>query len=234
MGIRIHKMCGWALTDLVGEGEDARVDWGSPVFSYDLTSAQHLERYLEFLDSKDDGGGVAGSILDRAIVRDKRRAAQPDPDMQAAFQWGTADGGSTDVLCIRPLTCEDWYRYDDILDWLEADDMNPVARVLEHGIFPWSGSYMDSTTGQRLPHEVMDWVRLWTNIAPADRPTVRKAVKSELDELAGTFGMTHDEAEFRVAPLVPEDIRNLCEYAEVFTNPDVWLQLRPVIYTWWA
>jgi hypothetical protein len=37
-----------------------------------------------------------------------------------------------------------------------------------------------------------------------------------------------------VVPKVPEEIRDLAEFGQLFTHAGVWRQLRPVLYTYWS
>ena len=37
-----------------------------------------------------------------------------------------------------------------------------------------------------------------------------------------------------LVPHVPDDVREVAEFLEVFTNPAVAWGLRPMIFTWWA
>ncbi len=230
MGIRVHKMCGYALTDVVED--DPRINWESRVFKYDMEGEAALESYLRFVQGKE------GVSLDGMMVRERRKNGKKLPEVQQAFEWGTGDGGLESVLCIRPVMSEDWYRHDDTIDWLEETyggrNQEDRVELLPHGIFPYSGTYMDSRVGDRLPGDVMDWIRIWTNLDDAGKTELVSKGEHVLDEMCERFGMTHQQAERYVVPFVPDDIRWLAEWAEVFTGPDVWRQLRPVVYAWWA
>lgn len=37
-----------------------------------------------------------------------------------------------------------------------------------------------------------------------------------------------------IAPIVPGEIRALAEFGDLFTSPDVLLQLRPLLYCYWS
>lgn len=228
MGIRVHKMCGYALTDV--KPGDPRINWDSPAFRHELGKKESLAEFLRFCE------GVPGAAIEASIIytmkeeRSRRRLTPQD-----AIVWGNVDGGLESVLCLHPVSMPDWHRYDDILDWLEETyhrDQENWVEVLPHGIFPWTGLYMDSRTGVRLPNDVLDWVRAFTG---KDYEKRSKLVASgAADEMAGRFGMTHHEARMRVVPLVPDSVRLLARWANLFNDEETWRQLRPVIYTWWA
>jgi len=220
MGIRIHKMLGYGLTDLVDQ--DERLNWSSPLFDYMLSGDAALDRYFGWLASK-TRFDVAKSLL-----RDDTRRRRSD--VQDCIRWGTPDGGLENVLCIRPLAWNDWYRYDDTIDYAEQTylgEQHDEVRVIKYALYPHD-SYMDARTGERIKGaaDIYFWLRA-RNDGSKDIGT--------LDELAKMGGFdSHADAEAHCVPFVPDEVRWLAEFAEVFTDPDTVLSLRPMIYTWWA
>jgi hypothetical protein len=149
--------------------------------------------------------------------------------------------GLPGVLALQPLSCPDWTRHDNPIDYSEEtfltdgsqeDRVELLRRAVPAGIWPFTGIYMDDRTGNALPHDVIQWVRL-ANAGTVAR--LRSPSPGLADELARRFGYAdHQDALDHVVPVVPEEIRDLAAYAELFADPDAWKQLRPMIYTWWA
>jgi hypothetical protein len=56
-----------------------------------------------------------------------------------------------------------------------------------------------------------------------------------LDKLAERADfIDHGDAIISVVPRALHGIRDLARYGQLFTNDDVWLQLRPLLYTYWS
>jgi hypothetical protein len=142
------------------------------------------------------------------------------------------------VLVVRPATKTDWFRYDDTIDYMtetypwREDSQSSHVQVYKHGPFPFNGSYMDARDGRRLPDLVFPWWQIQNS-------------KVRPDELENTFGALeifalemgfagHEEAKVNVVPEVPDEIRDLAEFGHLFPDPGTWLQLRPLLYTWWG
>lgn len=245
MGIRIHKMLGYALTDVV-DG-DPRINWDSKIFQYHSEGREVLEEFLEFSDRISKPYSLSG--IDKSMITSQLAAIDAGEkipwnekyDVQNSFAWGTSDGGLNNVFCIKPVTCADWYRFDDIMDYVEENYIHSPGgvqdrvNVIPHGHYPYSGIYMDKRTGERIKgYDINAWVRAWTNLPAKEQKKIMKTDPSLFDDFSSGFGMTHVEAVENVAPFVPEDVRNVADFMDVFTSPDVWKELRPVIYTWWA
>jgi hypothetical protein len=232
MGIRIRKMMGYGLTDVVKN--DPRLNHSAPVFDYALSGRKALDAYIA--RSVTEGHADAARGLVKAQEEDLGRVSF---NVQECVQWGTSDGGLKNVLCVRPLAWEDWYRFDDAIDWVEQSHSKKSQRdkvkVLPHGIYPHVG-YMDARTGERVSNDVFAWIRLQSYLR--DHPKKRRVVEkdpSALDDLAARAGFTDNaEAEAFCVPIVPDEVRWMLEFTEVFNSPDTWLQLRPMVYTWWA
>lgn len=207
MGIRVHKMLGYGLTDLqVGGGRimDARINTSSPWATFDNMPVS----LWEFTNRRRSDLQLAKDDPRRYIVHD-------------------TEYGLSNVVCIRPGWIDDWYRYDNSIDWVEEtylrgedEAQRNWVRVLPHGLHPWNGSYMDDRTGEKVPTDIMTWVRV-------------RGMKVTPDDAMAGFA-DHEDAAAHCVPFVPTDVREVAEWADLFTNPDVWRQLRPMVYCWWA
>lgn len=217
MGIRVQKMLGFGLTNV--KPQDPRINWNSCAFTYEKYPATS---YLGWLPQHGlRGSGELNLLTSLKIEFDVHDLVAYDPEY-----------GLENVLCISPSWLKDFRRRDDTMDWVEEtyirspQNENGVSWVkkLPDAMHPFNGSYMDARTGKRFGWEIMDWVR-FRNM---------KVSQVILDESLQVAGLTHKEAKRYVVPLVPDEIRNVAAYCGLFTDGDVWKQLRPMLYCWWS
>lgn len=232
MGIRVHKMIGWGLTDVVHmdfHPNDPRINPDSPLLRYEAT----LEQYLAYLERRK---GQDPDYSLRLELSTLTRAEKPNPfEPQRAFAYD-GEYGLPWVLCMRPVWMPDWSRYDNIIDWVEETHIkNPKGengldhiQVLPHPIYPFNGIYMDDRSGERITaNGLMNFIRLKDHLGQLQ--------KHDQDNLARELtGMGWDEATEHVVPMVPWEIRRLADCFDLFTGPDVWMQLRPMMYVYWS
>ena len=229
MGIRIHKVLGYGLTDLAPK--DPRISWESPLLSGEASASE----YYSWLEARRVASpGTFRFSMDWAMLRNDGAAAC------GIWPWAVHDDeyGMPEVLVVRPATQKDWFRYDDTIDymtesypWSEDSQKNHV-QVYKHGPFPFNGAYMDARDGRKLPDTVFPW---WQLVNSKASPGKMKSRFDALDLFAREMGFAgHDEAEANVVPEVPDEIRDLAEFGRLFPDPATWLQLRPLLYTWWG
>lgn len=235
MGIRIHKFLGYGLTDVRTSGyklADDRFNPDSPVFKYEFPELQEYLEWLEHNVAEDE------IDLDRMFVNEVLKGERKARYLDDTFAFNT-EFGKSNVMAFQPLMTSDWSRYDDTIDWIEESEVrtgqrNKVVR-LRHGIYPWNGLYMDARTGERLPHEIMNWIRLQSRVRDQKRKGKDLPIPTALDEAAKQAGLKdNDEAEAVVAPVIPNDIRNIVNFLKVFKDPNGYLTLRPLLYTYWS
>lgn len=234
MGIRVNKRLGYGLVDVAyGDRDDdmldPRINKDSPLLDWSTRKDATFASYVEFLKADPE------KPSERYFI--EKLAKDTDP-YDCVF-LGNVDYGLEHVLCVTPVWLHhDWHRTDDTIDWVTESylfDSNPEDRVdvFPHGIFPFSGTYMDARTGELIKGwAIMDWIRLWTNLKEKDKALLRGS--EDLDLFADSFGMTHAEAERYVVPNVPEEVRNLCRFGELFTDETTVLELRPMMCTYWC
>lgn len=282
MGVRVHKMLGYGLTDLTFEKNDLtdpRINLKSVALGYEgdddedrekLDADEAMDEYAAWLKAKyahlDEKvqrmeliHDEAWPQLDRWFLRDRaagpRGEANWSKDKLEGYRLGrrerrrdladcftyNAEYGLGNVICIQPLGCHDWYRYDDMIDWVEESQLKrqdtdyPQINWVEElpdGIYPFSALFMDNQTGKRLSTNgpIMLWRRLVSHYKkhPEDYDPY-------CDELARAMGYAdHAEALTRITPEVPGEIRDLCEWTKLFVDPKTVLTLKPILYTWWG
>lgn len=227
MGIRVHKMIGYGLTDVKVADDgytlaDERINANSILLDYDTdTDAANTDAYFEFAKQRDV------SLSSRRMFSGNDKDI-PDDDPFESVVW-EPEYGLGSVLCLRPVGTRTWgwYRSDDAMDWMEESynhDQQNRVQVFDRGIFPFDG-YMNAETGERIKQDIYTWVRARNSEGDPDF----------LDTLAEIGGFqSHAEASRLVVPAVPEEVHVLAEFGQLFTSDDVWKQLRPMLYVYWG
>lgn len=233
MGQRIHKVLGYGLTD-VATGDYAIVDprINAESFLFGLGDARAELSYDQWLTGRypDD----FDAVLERRMLG--------TTGAESAYRTVTweAEYGLPNVLVVSPADEPRWHRYDDPIDYEEVmirgDEPYSVTRTIG-GIHPYEGIYMDARTGERITGIQADRIRVWRRLVNAPlKEGVSEAEKATvLDQVAQRLEFdvrSHVEAERYIVPLVPDSIRRVCEWGELFTSPEVWRQLRPLVYTY--
>lgn len=243
MGIRVHKVLGWGLSDLEAGKKnywraDPRVNWDSPLLNHEGVSALDYFRWLE--ERRRASERKFSFSLDWAMLA-HGGADYAKADLGDCLTY-TPEFGMPNVLVLTPLSKPDWRRYDNDIDYTMETYLRPARKaqthhveVLQHPPFPFNGTYMDAQTGERLGERVMWWIRARSNYDAMSKARQATALAG-LDILAAecTPYANHEEACARVIPQITEEIRDLAEFGQVFTDPATWLTLRPMLYTYWG
>ena len=138
MGTRIHKVLGYALTDVEGELADERFN---PSFVENGIYQAHSKELCQWiLKNEDEALGVIKefncsdhrdlSLLKLGIKEQKIHDNLFIYDSEYALP---------NVFLICPPEFIDWYRYDDIIDYYDDDrgsNLEPSVKEVECGIFP--------------------------------------------------------------------------------------------------
>lgn len=229
MGIRVHKFLGYGLADVQTKDmriTDERINPQSWLLTYDGTPS--VEDYHAWLSQHQREFPSMDLWYCRDEKRDRRR------ELNHCAIW-SPEYGMPEVLVLQPLGCPDWSRFDNSIDYIEETWLRPERQgnhvdLVGGGIYPWIGTYMDDRTGEAVDDKIMWWVRLCNSDEPDDEGRAEA-----LDVLAQAAGLSgHEEAVAHVWPMVPDEVRDLAEFAELFTSDGTWRQLRPMLYTYWA
>jgi hypothetical protein len=248
MGIRVTKVCGYGLTDVQYDPDSYTVT--DPRINNDsiFIGGKNTDDGYENLYSK----AASNNYREWAKARQK---ARDDASDRTEFSMDGIDLGKennekrslsrcvhygmeymdANVLLIKPFSCTHWERHDDTIDWLLENERfrnNPDLPMnhtlsLSNGIYPYSDTWMDKRTGERIKGDAAHYLRIlggkFDKIGDLGSELVNQA-----------YGMTPAEAAENIVPLVPIEIRDIAEYGKLFTNDDVWKELRPIIYTYWS
>jgi hypothetical protein len=242
MGIRIHKMLGYGLTDVEtkdGEISDIRINKNSFLLDDDV--------YEDTFDSRDDEIKSFQDYL----------AALPDEE-RAEIIWGYSDkdikkfvkkyygfntlvayddeGGLDNVLCTAPMDMvSECVRNDDLIDYTESalNDSHgePDVKEIINGFYPWSGSFTDTRTGKmaRVPPGFS-----------RSRKAILEGTNDDndykiLDLLVKHLGYKDGaEALSYLVPYIPPGHVHFLKWANIFTDEKYIQDLRPILYTYWA
>jgi hypothetical protein len=239
MGLRLQKLAGWGLDDLIPR-TDPRVNWQG-------RWAQHAAggiAYLNWLTRK-YGGQRNLFSLDYVLLRSADAARYLRGDVSDCVSYDHEDRQAS-VIVIRPFACHDWSRSDDTLDYsaeqLLPDGFGSYCRRLPAGIFPFNGMFMDAQTGEDIngyEHHLAMWRNVTANLekVPLREDTTPEDRRATLDKVTADVlpqYSSYEEARKRVVPRVPDEVRDVCEYLQVLKGNETWRQLRPVLATWLA
>jgi hypothetical protein len=158
--------------------------------------------------------------------------------------------GKSEILVIEPpvysMMAEDrWSRYNDAIDYVEETTNHEQRPRLE--VYRWQTLYpfvawVDARTGRRLGYsrkheDVMAFVwhidyltAKFRDHAKPDK-TKDKLIKKIVRQLG--FKSVR-EAYQNIIPEVPGGVELLCEFLNLFRKKRTALQLRPMLYVYWA
>lgn len=256
MGIRIHKVLGYGLTNLQTDKKngwkitDPRIN---PNGIMGIDYEERDERYgrqafYKWLREKYEacGDDYSGDKLhlswdmveaDHNHANSSKRCGNPS---DCFIHYG--EYGLPNVLTAVPYTCRwsDWYRFDNMIDYMEEGRGARGNRVVvyDDGLYPWIGQYWDVRTGEMKKGEVACAYRRLVN-AEKDEKKSRKKNKEDFTSgklaLAQVMGFeTLAECEENLQVMVPRCLQLMCEFCEVFTEPAMVRELRPMLYVYWS
>jgi hypothetical protein len=240
MGIHLHKKLGWGLTGLeydqqTGRLTDPRVNADALAMPPDGVGPEYLQYVTALRDAEPEN---SDEWFDLSMTCAMVEAAQ---ERSGHLPWPVSretESGRKDLLLIQPIGFGQWSRYADPIDQAEENALYPdeYCRVVEmpYGIYPFEGVYMDSRDGRRVDATAKRMIdRL---LASRDDNQMKNVTRLKAaNHLAATLGFENaEDAQRYIAPLVPSDIRHVISWMNLLKGPDVWLQLRPMLYVYWS
>jgi len=235
MGLRIHKVLGYGLTDVKTDGceiTDSRFNKNSILIN--AYAVLTYCDYLDFLKQKQQEIDDYELKVERSQVKAFIKKAQRCDSMNKYFTYDCGEGCPS-VIVITPCYHEDWIHYDDPIDYAEevGRGTGPENRwKVLNGIFPYL-SYFNRKTGERFP---VDGKQLIDNaIRNMDSGYgTYKENQEYLDTLCRSYGLKDSTEYGFVAPIVPPPVRYMAEFAQVFNKPETINELKPLLYTYWS
>lgn len=239
MGIRIHKVIGYGLTDLtIPHAEydlklDERFD-PNGFFCHEYDDREHhftmKEFYvqLELLCANDTDFNAMELHWLKHEIKDKKFT-----DFNNIFVWDAEFGESNVCVFISPTSRDQWYRYDDTIDYYDEGGEHSISTgvqnrvvVMDRPLYPYEG-WIDLRT---LPPKRAD------NIITHLRRIVRDSkVDLDLEKLLQKTGFDSiEELKDNIVPMIPNELIEVIRYLKVFKDPNTVYQLRPMIYVYWG
>ena len=257
IGIRIHKVMGYGITDLQLDDEgNAIID---PRVSPEAADGEHLwdlklTDYQRWLKEQSDDFVAEGGDLSRSefatsdlIYMNYTEAAKERVAKDRATDYFTLlngydgeDYNGKGVLLVRPFAMDDWKRYADPIDYAEDGIWQqtkygryegPVTNVqlLRSSPYPYDGRWWDVRTGQRVDSDT--WIFIGNMLSMKEDPDRHRVVEL----LAQKLGYeSYEEALCWVQPEVPSNVRHLLDWSGVLPNSEDYRSLRPMILTYWS
>lgn len=236
MGIRLHKTLGYGFV-------------ASPeIFDKKITSIVELKRYessvseyKEFLLRKyPDSTTLEAQLSDLAHFNTTFQGKEDYTGANfVSFCYELSDGQAA-VVIIPALAVDDWRQDESPMDYAEhayarqkkpsLPAMENTVKVLTEGPFPFDGSWMDKATGKHMKNYDPT---LFTYLQEKDV----KGNLSRMDRerfLAIYSATSFQRARGKIIPEVPQSVKDVAEWLQIFTDVNDWKLLRPTILTEWS
>ena len=240
MGIRIHKLLGYGLSDVVAEEydiQDSRFNLEDGYFAYDAYEQEEKFTYANFIQH-----------LKKVMEEDKQRKGismlsfeihdfETEKKKKNIYDLIHHNGefGLPNVVLFQ-TGAKDWSRYDNIIDYMEdthnVDSIENKVTIFDRPIYPYE-SWTNLKTG--LTYFEKDGKRLQPfELLRAVNWMIEEKQDINIEYLK-SFGFDSiEDVKKNVVPMVPEMIVELCKYLKVFKDDATILQLKPMIYTYWG
>lgn len=251
MGIRIHKAIGYGLTDVKADTKkwkiiDERFNPNGYV-ALDCETQEEkytIEGFKEYLrdrikgfekDSEEYHEYFNCHLLLRDLEKndEKFNMRGTVAEFYQKVIYDMEFGLPNVILFIPPWGCNDWKRYDDIIDYYEPANSNengPCDSVipLNRGIWPYDW-YLNikEMPPKRITTKQWDIYHFLKN-REFNAEGFTKDFPKEL-------GMdTTEEIKKYIIPSIPIDLIEMLKYLEVFKDERSIYDLRPMIYGYWG
>lgn len=230
---KIRMVMGYALsgvkTGRSGAFNDPRLNSRSPLLAWpeleeadETFSAPSLLDYVQWLPSR----GIEG-VAEARRIEDAQRWYPHTYELIHTVVHEPEAGWADTLVIVPPEELGRWIRRANLMDTAIASAKGTEldVEILHLERSPEvTEQFMDALTGAEVPN-AFDLKLLLSG----DRSDPHS------EEIAHDLRYENaNEAWARIVPWVPTSVRHLAEFAELFTGPDVWKELRPVVYTYWA
>lgn len=218
MGIRIHLMMGYGLTDLEckqdGRITDPRINPEGWLLASDDDKddkytmrkfRNQVGRELRASGSKNNPD-YSDNMIYLNYCKDK-------VEIHECIQHDS-EFGLPNVLClIPPGLVPKWSRRDDTIDYYMSTSMEPWVKHYEQGNFyPYHG-IIDTETGERVVEPTLS--------------VINSVLRSE-------SVLNSEQVKKRYIHEIPGNLKYFIKYTDLFTSDDVIFQLKPILYCYWS
>jgi len=254
MGIRIHKVLGYALTDVAED--DPRLAVGRRDFDGDgpdgrpgRLSALTVNDLVEWAEADLDKDGPdrrarLSLLMMRSICRPDTWKGRGAARLADHVHWGWRETTPGVLLFVPPPLAGSWARTNDDIDYYEemlsprweGGSPGDSVRDIPDGIHPFTRRRVDRRTGRVLRFQDDDLCGFHLEwMLGESRAAVLAGNGDAAADFLGEIGFaSHREFLDNVAPEVPGDLRMMLRFLGVFRDESTALSLRPVLWTYWA
>lgn len=220
MGIKVNKMIGYGLTDVVKK--DPRINW-KKFEEYDF-DYKGYEKWLVKESKKKNKNQSFHAAMELSLLKNHENKNLRKTDCYFHYD---DEFGLENVFCIVPLFHYQWWRRDDDLDYVEeaskyAKDKGNWFKVFGNGFYPYNASFMDARTGKPLGEFAFEYYK-------QKRGKLNRSWL--LDKLKFA---TVEEADQYIVPAIPECIQMMCKFTKIFKKISTINSLRPIEYCYWS
>jgi hypothetical protein len=232
MGIRIHKCLGYGLDDI----------------EFDTVNFTFIDKRINkngYLNSN-EGHFSLGGFLDFYRENGDNLMYGIDKDLLSNNDWKAYKsivydwefGIKNILLIIPPCHAETWFRYDDIIDYIEEtfiQEQTNRYKVFDRGIYPYDG-WMNKSTGESISFQYVVAIRREERLLKKTYDIDNLLyIQKGLESLSKKIGFKdYYEAKDNIVPYIPEDVVLLCKYLQLFNEHKTIFELKPMLYVYWG
>lgn len=247
MGIRIHKALGYGLSDVKVEKYRITDDrfFDQSAFMIEIGYNQIDGGYYESAESIYSLDGYIKYVKSRSKI--DYRWIIPMKSI-GDYRWSLSrnfihesESELNNVFIVVPPFEKQWYRFDDIIDYVEEDrgTLGDKLKILQQGIWPFSSMHQDK---RDLEGKALDmrsscfWWRMFNSILDGDvQQEEALTISTLLEYLSKEMGFkSFHDAKDNMIPWIPDRIRYFCEYTNLFNSNETINELRPMLFTYWS
>lgn len=250
MGIRIHKILGYGLTDVKTDPEngleitDERFNprgwFGGYMGDDDFNEEEHFSRegFLKYIEEKHDAMDKddfdrMDYFLLKQDLEERHAEGRKYWDVYTSVVWD-GEFGEPNIMLFVPPGSDDWQRYDNIIDYYDPVNSDPKDGIIsslipiDRPLWPYeSWINIREMPPKRLNHMQQQSLYTWRNI---DRKRL-----TEPEILLRAIGVeTEEELKTCIAPIIPTSVVELIKYLKIFNDERHIYELRPMIYGYWG
>lgn len=242
MGIRINKVIGYGLTDVIADTDnwnlknDPRFNQKG-YFGMDCETQEDsfsVEGFKEYLEKKIESL-VEGDFSRMELMLTKRFLE--DTKLHGIWEGAVYDMefGNPEVMVFVPLTSVNrWKRYDDMIDYYDPVNSSQDSGIenslikLNRALYPYD-SYVNIKSGVPVRLNSLQWQTLIFIKNRGDDGL------KDGDVILSELGVeSREELEKYIVPTIPEELIELIKYLKIFNDEKDIYQLRPMIYGYWS
>jgi len=254
VGIRIHKIIGWGLNNIVADEKGKVID---PRINIDFfqsedywDKADNVDAFFTWIEKNEEDCvkilREVEPLSEKIQAGNEEKAKKYDIHIFWALNAGKkaeieisdynlypvtydSEFGKKEILLFSPIDSKDWYRYDDIIDYYESDKQENTVKILTNscGIYPYLGMV-------HIPHAPNFGKENYPNtLWPAEYNRAIGVFSPNSKPLLQEPELSYFKKWYR--PTIPAMVILHVKYLNIFKYFNETIhELRPMIYTYWA